>query len=133
MSGVDRSRVALHMAGGACFLVLCILGSQNGAKTSFRRSMLAVSPPSSLDLSSMPRLQSLGTNEQQIDYLSFRNMCLEACQQSLPEERPDVDTVHCAGSTITGRWLDYIHGCDSDSKKCNIKMMGCRGNILGFQ
>jgi len=66
----------------------------------------------------------------QIDFLQYRSMCLAACRNSLPEENPSESSIHCRSDTLTARWLDYIHNCDLDERKCEIKVMGCRGWIL---
>ena len=66
----------------------------------------------------------------QIDFLQYRNLCLAACRNSLPEENPSESSVHCRSDTLTPRWLDYIRKCEIDERKCQIKVMGCRGWIL---
>jgi hypothetical protein len=67
----------------------------------------------------------------QMDFLEFRNMCLDACRKSLAEENPSESSVHCRADTLAPRWLSYIHDCDLDPRRCEIRLMGCRGWILG--
>ncbi len=126
------NRILLAAVISCSFLILSSLLYRSSRITSVSElepSFVFVAPVPTLKLKRNSQLRNIMLSSQ-IDFLQYRNMCLVACRSSLAEESPSESSIHCRADTLTPRWLDYIHNCELDSRKCEIQAMGCRGWIL---